>query len=210
MAGKDIYPHDVPRCVVEYIEMVIRRMRYSRSARREVRQELIDHFSDSLAECPPEDREKCARELVAGFGDPRTLAALIRRGKKRCRPAWQKMLIRTGRGFLGLLVLFCLYVAWFAMGSPNPSVDYLAEFNRQTQPTPNESENAWPDYERAIQALKKPPNYIDKPRKPDDLPGIETQSWDRIIDPNRSLEDMEAYESDALRAWLDANDPSWS
>ena len=141
----------LPACVTDYINQVIRRMRYSRRVRQEVRQELLDHFTDALADCPDSvQRQKLAEALIAGFGDTKMLAALLRRAKKRNRPAWIKALIRTAQAFLLLIALFILYTAWFMTGRPTISTNYLAVLSERLQPKAPESENAWPFYRQAM------------------------------------------------------------
>ena len=82
MTHQDDAANLLPACVTEYINQVIRRMRYSRSARREVRQELLDHFTDALADCPdPQQRQKLAETFIGEFGDTKMLAALLRRAE---------------------------------------------------------------------------------------------------------------------------------
>jgi len=129
MTRQNTPSENLPACVTEYIRLVIHKMGYSRAARREVRQELIDHFTDALADCPAEDRQKRAEQMIAEFGDAKMLATLIRRGKKRCRPVWLKAMIRSVQGFCLLLVLLGLYTVWFALGRPTISADYLATMN---------------------------------------------------------------------------------
>ena len=123
----------LPACVTEYIDEVIRRMRYSRSARREVRQELTDHFTDALADCAdPQERQKLAESSLP--------SSAIRRCWRRCCVAPRnaigrrlvKALIRTGQGFLLLLVLFGLYTAWFMTGRPTISTNYVAVLSEKT------------------------------------------------------------------------------
>ena len=212
MARQEKTPHNLPACVIEYIRLVVKRMRYSRSARADVRQEFIDHFSDALADCPTaEERQKRAEQLIAEFGDAKLLGALIRRGKKRCRPFWKKSLIRAGQGFLLLLVLLGLYASWFATGKPTLSVNYLAMLNRMNQPAPDEQDNAWPDYDRAIQAYQEPPKFVDAPPASDDPASTspETIPGESVVDINRSLAGMPAYQQKTVRDWLDKNDAAW-
>ncbi|MHC4640431.1 MAG: hypothetical protein ACYS32_02220, partial [Planctomycetota bacterium] len=81
---------NLPACAFEFIEMVVRKMRYRKTVRGEVRAELTAHFEDELRGCATdEEREQKARQLIAGFGDVKLLAILFRRAKKRCRPMWR-------------------------------------------------------------------------------------------------------------------------
>ena len=78
---------NLPVAAVDFIRLVIKKMRYRRKVRRDVQAELTAHFEDELKDCKTdEQREQKARQLIAGFGDVKLLAILLRRAKKRCRP----------------------------------------------------------------------------------------------------------------------------
>jgi hypothetical protein len=141
----------LPPAAAEYIRMVVGKMGYSREVRREVFQELIDHFADALRSCR-DDKEQAERaaELVEEFGDPRMLARLIRRGKKRCRPAWKKALVRVWQAAGVTIGLMILYALWLFTGEPDISCNYLARLNQLTRPDIREEDNAWPLLQRAI------------------------------------------------------------
>ena len=97
--------NDLPRSAVDFIDSVIKKVRYRKKVRQEVRDELIDHFTMALSECnTPEEKEAAAKEMIEEFGDIKTLSRLIRRGKKRCRPLWKKVIIRTFQG-IGIFIL---------------------------------------------------------------------------------------------------------
>jgi hypothetical protein len=205
MAEQDGYPRDLPACVVEYIRLVVKRVRYTRAARREVRQELTDHFTDALADCPtPEQRQTRAEQLIAEFGDASILGALIRRGKKRNRPTWEKALIRTFQGFLLLLVLLGLYTAWFAFGRPTISTDFLAMMNQRVQPKARQDENAWPLYRKAIT------RYVEAPTTPQrGTTTGEPGAAPPYFEPPDELMPLPAASLEAIRAWAEQNGPAW-
>jgi hypothetical protein len=193
----------LPACVTEYIDEVIRRMRYSARARREVRQELTDHFTDALADCPdPTERQQCAEELVAEFGDTKVLGALLRRAKKRNRPAWLKAFIRSGQGLLVLLVVFGLYTAWFMTGRPTISTNYVAALSEKLQPKAPESENAWPFYRRA--ALEFVATGRIEPPDPTQPP----YSYS-VPETDTDLARMPEFVQAGLRKWVDENEAAW-
>jgi hypothetical protein len=207
MTRKDNPAGDLPACVIEYVRLVIRKMGYSRAARREVRQELIDHFADALAGWPAEDRQKRAEQLIAEFGDAKLLATLIRRGKKRCRPVWLKAMIRSGQGFLLLVALFGLYSVWFVLGRPTISADYLATLNEQVHPKVGRAENAWPLYESAIRAYVEPPRTVVKPD-----PTSALAEWERTVAWPGTVEDVTLlpdFMQTAMRDWIDRNEAAW-
>ena len=144
-------PQSLPSSVVEFLDAIIKKMRYRREVREDVRAELTAHFEDELRGCTTEqEKEKKARQLVTEFGDLKLLAILLRRAKKRCRPLWRTVVVRTFQTVAVLLLCFILYAVWFACGRPTIKVDYVALFNRMNQPQIREQDNAWPRYEKAI------------------------------------------------------------
>lgn len=142
---------NLPSSVVEFLDAIIKKMRYRRKVREDVRAELTAHFEDELRGCATEqEKQKKARQLVTEFGDLKLLAILLRRAKKRCRPLWRTVVARTFQTAGVLLLCFLLYAVWFACGRPTIKVDYVALFNRMNQPQIREQDNAWPRYEKAI------------------------------------------------------------
>jgi hypothetical protein len=207
MTHQDNGANTLPACVTEYINQVIRRMRYSRGARQEVRQELTDHFTDALADCPdPQQRQKLAERLIGEFGDTKMLAALLRRAKKRNRPAWVKAMIRTAQAFLLLIGLFVLYTAWFMNGRPTISTNYLAVLSERLQPKAPESENAWPFYRQAMLRYVPPGDVTAADTtQPSSSPGKAYASPEMDVDI--------ASMPDSLRKvhdkWMERNEPAW-
>ena len=61
---------NLPTCAAEYIELVIKKMRYRKKVQRDVQAELAAHFEDELRDCKT-DEEKEQRgqlkELNAGL-----------------------------------------------------------------------------------------------------------------------------------------------
>ena len=107
----------LPLAIAQYVELVVKKMRYRRHVRDDVRRELAAHFEDALADAnDPDRRQALATELIAQFGDGKILATLIRRGKKRCRPIWKKAIVRSLQGAGVLILLFIAYTAWFMTG----------------------------------------------------------------------------------------------
>ena len=151
---------DLPLSISELIDGIIDAMKYRRSVRAEVRQELTDHFTDALANCEDEQaRQGCVKELIEEFGDVQLLGTLLRRSKKRCRPLWRTMAVRTFQlvGICFLLLVF--YIGWFFIGKPVPGMDYLKVMNRLVRPVADDTQNAWPFYK---QAAEKRVEYEDK------------------------------------------------
>jgi len=153
----------LPACAVEYIKLVGRKMRYRRSVREDVQAELAAHFEDALRDCNDEqERQQKAQKLIEGFGDAGLLAVLLRRAKKRCRPLWRTVLVRSfqtvGIAFI-CLVLYCIYLS---MGKPTISVNYVQRTEEIARPVADEGLNAAPLYLEAIRLYAEEPNIAGK------------------------------------------------
>jgi hypothetical protein len=130
----------LPEGVRKYIGEVVRRVRYRRRVRREVGRELTDHFVDALADCAREkERNELGEKLVAEFGQAKVLGRLIRRGKKRCRPLWQKAMIRTCQVMGIFLLVVLLRAVHLSVGKPNVNVDYVKWLNEKSRDGREES-----------------------------------------------------------------------
>jgi len=160
---KDKQFGNLPGCAVEFIRLVIKKMRYRKSVRQDVQHELTVHFEDELKGCASDkEKEQKARQLISEFGDVNLLAVLLRRAKKRCRPIWQTVATRTFQVAAILLVSLVLYVIWFLTGRPIITTNYLDELNRIVRPAADESLNAAPLYTKAAELYVKEPNEIHK------------------------------------------------
>lgn len=185
---------ELPVCATEFIDCVIKKMRYRKKVRRDVQAELTAHFEDELKDCKTdEQREQKGRELIAGFGDVKLLAILLRRAKKRCRPLWRKVLVRSLQavGIVILYVLICF--APLVIGRPNVSVNYADWLNERGRAGRAESENAFPYYIKAAGASVKMPRGLlgRRGKYPTDFNDTEMQQllqW--ITDNSKSLELM--------------------
>ncbi|MGA2070004.1 MAG: hypothetical protein ABSG97_01535 [Sedimentisphaerales bacterium] len=154
MAKDDKTFENLPGSAVEYINLVIKNMRYRKKVRDEVREELIDHFELYLKDCAAnEEKEQKAQRLISEFGDPKLLAILMRRAKKRCRPLWRTVVARTFQALAAMIILLILYIAWFLSGKPVITTDYIAQLNKIVRPTDDDSLNAYPLYKKAIRTL---------------------------------------------------------
>jgi hypothetical protein len=147
---------DFPQVAIDYIDSVIKAMKYRKKVREDVREELMAHFSDALADCTLDNEKQQAVEtLIADFGDAKLLGKLLRRAKKRCRPLWRTMVTRTFQ-FIGIsILLLVLYIGWFFTGKPIISTDYLEILNQQVKPVADDSQNAWPFYKQAAEKYIK-------------------------------------------------------
>lgn len=186
-------PAELPRCAAEYIDQVVQRIRYRKRVRAEVHEELRAHFEDDLRDCTDaEQREARARALIAQFGDAKLLAALCRRAKKRCRPLWQKALVRGGQGVLVLLAYMVLCTLPLFLGRPTIRVNYVEWLNERWRPQDHQAANAAVYYEQAAKL------YVEAPQ----------ELRQKVETPRPELGDYNDVELNLLAAWLAENAPA--
>jgi hypothetical protein len=200
LEGRQFGLHRLPADSAELIRQIIKKMRYRKEARSHVMAELTAHFEDELKDCTTEeDKQQKAQQLIADFGDPKLLAVLLRRAKKRCRPLWRTVVVRTFQTAGVLLLCFIIYAVWFSMGTPAIKVDYLALLNQLNKPQVREEDNAWPHYEKAIALYVQPDDRIrtlvERPRK----------------DFNKRLpfDNLDKEKQDMIMQWLKENQSLW-
>jgi hypothetical protein len=154
---------NLPVCAAEYIKLVIKKMRYRKKVSRDIQAELAAHFEDELRDCTTdEEKEKKAKRLIEDFGDAKLLAVLLRRAKKRCRPLWRTVFARTFQTVGILILCFIAYCVYISLGNPTININYVEESNRLVRPVADESLNAAPIYQKAIDAYKEPPLVKDE------------------------------------------------
>jgi len=152
---------NLPVAAAEFIRLVVNRMRYRKKVREDVQTELAAHFEDEMKGIKTEaDKEQKVRQLVGGFGDVKMLAVLLRRAKKRCRPLWRTVFARACQVVVILFICLVLYIVWFLTGKPVVTKDYIAEFNYLVRPVADESLNAAPLYNKAIEVFEEFPRDI--------------------------------------------------
>ncbi|UCD76212.1 MAG: hypothetical protein JSV91_04675 [Phycisphaerales bacterium] len=143
---------DLPQPVADLLTRCVKRTRLWRLEKAAVAEELISHFADGL------DAGASAEELVASFGDVRQAAKLIRRAKKRNRPAAVRSMIRSLQLIGVLLILYVGYGVYFFTQTASPSVDYLQRLNAQSTAAPTE-DRAWPVYRSGLMLLEDLPKF---------------------------------------------------
>ena len=162
----------LPPPLAELTCNVIRRTRLWRREKVEVARELVAHFEDGLA------AGATAGDLATSFGAPAQAAKLIRRAKRRNRPALWKSLHFTGQtsGALALLALavYAVQAVRIYAHQPNIARNYVAEWNAAALALP-ETERAWPIYRAAALATG---DWPDTRRDVDPRPGRE--SWPAV------------------------------
>jgi hypothetical protein len=171
---------NLPACAAEFIKLVIKKMRYRKKVRAEVIAELAAHFEDELQSCKTdEEKEQKAQRLIENFGDVKLLAVLLRRAKKRCRPLWRTVVARTFQTIGVLILCFIVYCVYISLGRPTISVNYVEETTRLARPVADESLNAAPIYQKAIDAYKEPPlvGYETGTEKRSLLDAIKDKDW---------------------------------
>ncbi|HEG44736.1 MAG TPA: hypothetical protein ENH94_11890 [Phycisphaerales bacterium] len=208
----------LPSAAIEYIDAVIKKMRYCKKIRAEVRSELIAHFEDALKNCEDELRQERCKELIEEFGDIKLLGVLLRRGKKRCRAGWRTAIVRVFQSiailFLGL-ILYCIYISF---AQPNIRVDYIEEMANINRPVDNENLNAAVLYQKAIDDFVESPK-IEREIEFGILEGFgmieptgdeqsQTEEVDLLtaIDDKLWIGDMAEKEINLLRQWIADND----
>ncbi|MDT8302271.1 MAG: hypothetical protein RQ760_12365 [Sedimentisphaerales bacterium] len=179
---------NLPSCAVVFIKQVLKKMRYRRKVRQDVKEELTAHFADELKDCETdEDKEEKAKQLIADFGDAKLLAVLLRRAKKRCRPLWRTAVVRSFQVF-GIMVLYCcVCFIPLLVGKPTISVNYIDWLNELVKSDRNESDNARPFYEKAAALYVENPKWLDKNRAkwPTDLNDVEQKSLSDWLEDNQ-------------------------
>jgi hypothetical protein len=167
---------NLPACAAEFIKLVVKKMRYRRKVRRDVQAELSAHFEDELKDCASdEEKEQKAQKLIAEFGEPKLLAVLMRRAKKRCRPIWKKVLVR-GLQVFGVIFLYLLICSSpLIIGRPTIKVNYVDWLNKFVQAGKDERDNARKYCEQAAALYVKMPQGLSAkpPKLPEDLNDVE-------------------------------------
>jgi len=195
----DLFKH-LPFCAAEYIRLVTKKMCYRRSVCEDVADELAAHFEDELRDSQtPEEREKKSQDLIGQFGDPKLLAVLMRRAKKRCRPLWQiiaERMLQTAGIAIVYFVLYCIYIS---LGQPVIRVNYVEKANLITHPVADESLNAVNLYQKAIDNYKESPTIRELGQENREIRlsyAIRDKMW---------ITELTENESAALKQWISDN-----
>jgi len=192
---------NLPARAAEFIKLVINKMRYRKKVRDEVLEELTAHFQDALRNCKTEEeKQKAAAQLVEEFGDPKLLAILLRRAKKRCRPFWRTVVARTLQSAAILIICFIFYVTWFLSGKPQITTDYLAQYNQMVRPNVDDSQNAAPLYNKAIEVYNQPS---------DDFLRFFAQNFSQFV-PKDNMRIDPNLPSQIRQLFVNPNDPNFA
>lgn len=150
----------LPAPISERMIILVRSTRLWSREKSEIAAELCAHFADGLA------AGRSPESLLSDFGDPRESANLIRRAKKRSRPAWWHAMRITALSAASIALLaVALYgylAARYYIGEPALTRNYIAEFNRQVA-ADAAGKPAWPVYLDAIKAFGARPDFASGP-----------------------------------------------
>ena len=185
--------NQLPNCAIEFIKHVVKKVRYRKKVRADVQEELITHFEDELQECKTEqERLEKAKELIKEFGDIKLLATLIRRAKKRCRPLWLKVFIRTAQVFGIILLYIFICTVPLMIGRPTIKIDYVKWLNEKQQAGREESENARVYYEKAAELLVPMPKWLSDGSYtwPTDFNDTEMKKYESWLEQNKEPLEM--------------------
>jgi hypothetical protein len=203
MSDKEFNSKILPATVREYITALVKKMRYRRKVREDVRAEITAHFEDELKDCKnDEEKEMKAKQLLSDFGDLKLLAILLRRAKKRCRPLWRTVFARTFQVIGILIVCFIFYTIWFSFGEPTIRVDYVKLLNRMNHPDIRQQDNAWPHYEKAIEL------YV--PQSPIVHQFTSYRSTGKAREDALWLKDLLRDNSRQIQVWIEKNQKYWN
>lgn len=164
----------LPDALCEVIRCVVRKTRLWPSEKRDVQAELESHFREGLIELTGQGMSvgESVEVLRDGFGDPELTAKLIRRGKRRGRSMFWKIIVGTALTGLGGVSAGAAYVGYLWLAEPNPTVNYVEKINEPIMQIP-ESDRSWPVLRDAIIQMTSSPE-IEKIRSAMPLPGEAT------------------------------------
>ncbi len=146
-----------------FISLVIKKMRYRKKVRKDVMAELVAHFADELKDCKTaEERNQTAENLIEAFGNPKLLAHLLRRAKKRCRPLWQKAVIRIAQAAIVIVLYLVICSSRLLIGTPTIRVNYVDWLNDAVRSDTNEALNARPYFYKAVALARDWPEVLKK------------------------------------------------
>lgn len=136
---KVIRESGLPKELAACVEQVVLRSRLWRAERVDVARELVAHFQDGMT------AGASAERLVSEFGNVAAAARLIRRAKKRTRPAWWHAQKWVARGCLAIMAIYACMIVWFVARSPDVKRNFSAELNAPVIAA-DPAGNAWPVY----------------------------------------------------------------
>lgn len=216
--------HALPKPISQLIDDVVRRTWLWRRERRDVARELIAHFEDGLVAGQSES------ELVTNFGEPRSVARLIRRAKLRQRPwvwrASQRMLQAFGVFVAIVVVCWSWLLVRFLWAEPTIQHDFVGEWDQRTHAVA-EDDRAWPMYRAALmrfhQQVYPDESSEDRTKRIESLMnGAQSKMWSfwlQHLENNREALSLTfsgaekrqlgfVYRDETNREWLESRGPN--
>jgi len=129
----------LPDALEQCISEVVRRTRLWKREKAAVASELRDHFQMGL------EAGRSVKQLIETFGDPKLVAKLIRRSKRRCRSWLWHVRRRPLQGIYVMVGVYLVMVGLFFFDSPNPSINYVEKVNEELRVEEGQP-MAWPMY----------------------------------------------------------------
>lgn len=129
--------------VRDLISLVVRKTGLWNTEKYEVAIDLVSHFAEARA-----SGHRSTQEVIEEFGEPRILAALIRRSKKRCRPpAWK---LANGFGFM--VTAMILVYGWMCRQANElePAIQFSWRGTMGTLAQPHEPQMATPENHQLV------------------------------------------------------------
>jgi len=204
----------LPGNVREFVKLVTKKVRYRKRVRADVFRELVGHFVDELDGIEDAaQRQQVGEEIIAGFGEPAVLGKLIRRGKKRCRPIWKKVLIAGLQIGCVLVLLVGLRVSTFYVGKPVIKIDYGKWLTEKVSAGKDPNLNAKIDIDRAVELADFESNKLDsKALKmwPGDMNDLQLQQAKKYLADNAQA--IQALRDAANKPyfWVDHDNPQFA
>ena len=205
--------NDLPENVQDFIKSVVKKVRYRKKVRTDVFEELVTHFVDELADiADAEQRQQVAEEIIAGFGEPEVLAKLIKRGKKRCRPLWKKVLIAGFQITCILILLVGLQVSTFYIGKPVIKTNYAKWLTEKASAGKDPNLNARSDIDRAIELADFDFNKFDKILRmwPGDMNETQLQQAKKYLVDNADVIKALREAANKPYFWIDYDNPQFA
>ena len=139
---KQLEASGLPGEIKNLIRSVIVQSKLAAFEKADVAADLIGHFVDG------QRHGKQFSTMAKDFGDVAVTASLIRRSKIRNRPMMYKIFRGMMVGVGAFVVAYLGLLAFFHLGEPNPTIDFLTDWNAEVANIPVE-EQAWPIYRPA-------------------------------------------------------------
>ncbi|HPS55409.1 MAG TPA: hypothetical protein PLP05_07425, partial [Sedimentisphaerales bacterium] len=202
----------LPANAQSFIKSVIKKIRYRKKVRADVFEEIVSHFTDQLEDINDiTQRQQAAEKLIADFGQPDLLAKLIRRGKKRCRPLWKKVLIVSFQTTCILVLFIGLRISTFYIGKPSIKIDYGKWLTEKASAGKDPNLNAKIDIDRAIELADFDFDKITWILNilPEDMNDVQLQQAKKYLVENTQTINALRDAANKLYFWVDYDNPDY-